>query len=151
MELVDFLRETQAAIRAEAEKDVGPHEEPVPPEAIFTERVMMHMADEAITFEPTVCHFEALVSGKLDSRGNFKVKISGYAVSEISDDAGNPERLDLFVSLYKGVDELEPIPAVDLVVETGHGQHGALGCIQIRHLAQIDEGPADSRHALPGP
>lgn len=110
MELVDFLRETQAAIRAEAEKDVGPHEEPVPPEAIFTERVMMHMADEAITFEPTVCHFEALVSGKLDSRGNFKVKISGYAVSEISDDAGNPERLDLFVSLYKGVDELEPIP-----------------------------------------
>lgn len=64
---------------------------------------MTHMADEGITFEPTVCHYEAKV-------GTYKVKISGYSVSDTTDDSGNPDRLDLFVSLYKGVDELEPLP-----------------------------------------
>jgi hypothetical protein len=103
MELVDFLRETQAAIRDEVEKDISPGEAPIPPEAVFTEHVMTHMADEGITFEPTVCHYEAKV-------GTYKVKISGYAVSDTSDDAGNPDRLDLFVSLYKGLNELEPLP-----------------------------------------
>lgn len=103
MELVDFLRETQAAIRDEVEKDIGPGEAPIPPEAVFTEHVMTHMADEGITFEPTVCHYEAKV-------GTYKVKISGYAVSDTTDDTGNPDRLDLFVSLYKGQDELEPLP-----------------------------------------
>lgn len=103
MELVDFLRETQAAIRDEVEKDISPGEAPIPPEAMFTEHVMTHMADEGITFEPTVCHYEAKV-------GTYKVKISGYAVSDTSDDAGNPDRLDLFVSLYKGLNELEPLP-----------------------------------------
>ncbi|MGI9793083.1 AIPR family protein, partial [Pseudomonas aeruginosa] len=103
MELVDFLRETQAAIRDEVEKDIGPGEAPIPPEAVFTEHVMTHMADEGITFEPTVCHYEAKV-------GTYKVKISGYSVSDTTDDSGNPDRLDLFVSLYKGVDELEPLP-----------------------------------------
>lgn len=103
MELVDFLRETQAAIRDEVEKDIGPGEAPIPAEAVFTEHVMTHMADEGITFEPTVCHYEAKV-------GTYKVKISGYSVSDTTDDSGNPDRLDLFVSLYKGVDELEPLP-----------------------------------------
>ena len=86
MELVDFLRETQAAIRDEVEKDIGPGEAPIPPEAVFTEHVMTHMADEGITFEPTVCHYEALVPGSFGGRGsNYKVKISGYAVSDTTD------------------------------------------------------------------
>lgn len=111
MELADFLQETQAAIRTEVEKDVGPGEAPVPPEAIFTEHVMAHMSNEGITFEPTVCHYEALVPGRFGARGSsYKVKISGYAVSDTTDDAGNPDRLDLFVSLYKGLDELDSLP-----------------------------------------
>jgi hypothetical protein len=111
MELVKFLRETQDVIRDEVEKDIGPGDMPSPPEAIFTEHVMTHMAAEGITFEPTVCHYEALVPGSFGARGsNYKVKISGYAVSDTTDEAGNPDRLDLFVSLYKGLEEVESLP-----------------------------------------
>lgn len=107
MELVDFLRETQALIRDELLKDATPSDAPVPAEAIFTEHVMTHMADEGISFEPTVCHYGAMV-------GTSKVKISGYSVSNTTDDQGNPDRLDLFVSLYKGLEDLESIPDTEI-------------------------------------
>jgi hypothetical protein len=107
MELVDFLRETQALIRDELLKDATQSEAPVPAEAIFTEHVMTHMADEGISFEPTVCHYGAMV-------GSSKVKISGYSVSSTTDDQGNPDRLDLFVSLYKGLEDLESIPDTEI-------------------------------------
>lgn len=107
MELVDFLRETQALIRDELLRDATPSDAPVPAEAIFTEHVMTHMADEGISFEPTVCHYGAMV-------GPSKVKISGYSVSSTTDDQGNPDRLDLFVSLYKGLEDLEIIPDTEI-------------------------------------
>lgn len=103
MELTEFLQEIHATICAEVEKDIGPQEEPIAPEALFTERVMAHMAEEGITFEPNVCHYEAKF-------GTYKVKVSGYAVSETINDAGSPDRLDLFVSLYKGVEKPTPLP-----------------------------------------
>lgn len=132
MELVDFLRETQGAIRDEVEKDIGPGEAPVPPEAIFTEHVMTHMADEGITFEPTVCHYEAKV-------GTYKVKISGYSVSDTTDDSGNPDRLDLFVSLYKGLGELESLPDADVGKAAKEGLQFLRFCATGQLSGKLDE------------
>jgi hypothetical protein len=91
MELKDFLRETQSEVRAQM-GDGSPFEE-----MVFSEVVMQHMAEIGMTFEPVVCHFQGRV-------GNANLRMSGYA---ISDDA---DQLDLFVSLYEGVDEITPVP-----------------------------------------
>src|ERR1700687_788718 len=102
MELLDFLKQTQADVRAavaEAMNDPGggyPY-----PESVFAEVVMQHMAEIGMTFEPAVCHYEA----KLGNSG--KVRLTGYAISEDSD------QLDLFVSLYMGVETITPIPDSD--------------------------------------
>lgn len=94
MELEDFLRQTQAEVRGETD---------VPyPELVFAEVVMQHMADVGMTFEPVVCHY--LHTGK----GNVgTLRLSGYAISEEAD------QIDLFVSLYAGVDTVTPISDVD--------------------------------------
>jgi hypothetical protein len=94
MELEDFLRQTQAEVRSETD---------VPyPELVFAEVVMQHMADVGMTFEPVVCHY--LHTGK----GNVgTLRLSGYAISEEAD------QIDLFVSLYAGVDTVTPISDVD--------------------------------------
>src|SRR5690554_648050 len=110
MELVDFLRETQASIREEVERDLGPGEMPSSAEEVFTEQVMEHMANEGITFDPEVCHYGAMIAGK----GKGKVKISGYAIPRSVDDEDAPDRLDLFVSLYKGGIELENVPDAEV-------------------------------------
>ncbi|KPY32587.1 hypothetical protein ALO52_200174 [Pseudomonas syringae pv. primulae] len=107
MELLDFLLDTQASIREEVAKELVPGEAPIPAEAVFSSHVMSHMADQGISFEPTSCHFEAKVS-------NNKVKVSGYAVSYTTNEQGSPDRLDLFVSLYKGAETLEQIPDAEI-------------------------------------
>jgi len=107
MELLDFLLDTQASIRDEVAKELVPGEAPVPAEAVFSAHIMTHMADQGITFEPTSCHYEARI-------GNSKVKVSGYAVSDTTDERGNPDRLDLFVSLYRGAETLEQIPDAEV-------------------------------------
>ena len=97
MELADFLRQTQADVRSQVDERRG---EPGPypyAESIFAEVVMEHMSDIGMTFDPAVCHYTAKVQ-------NAKLRLSGYAVSEESD------QLDLFVSLYAGVDEVTSIP-----------------------------------------
>ena len=58
------------------------------------------MADVGMTFEPQVCHYTAKV-------GNANLRLSGWAMSDDGD------QLDLFVSLYEGVDEVTPIPDSD--------------------------------------
>lgn len=110
MELADFLRETQASIRDEVERELEPGEMPVSAEEIFTEQVMEHMANEGITFDPEVCHYEAVFGGA----GRGKVKISGYAIPRGTDEEGLPDRLDLFVSLFKGRTELENVSDIDV-------------------------------------
>lgn len=107
MEVLEFLLDTQASIREEVAKELVPGEGPVPAEAVFSSHVMTHMADQGITFEPTSCHYEAKI-------GNSKVKVSGYAVSDTTDERGNPDRLDLFVSLYRGAETLEQIPDAEI-------------------------------------
>jgi hypothetical protein len=91
MDLKDFLRETQAEVRAQM-SDGSPFEE-----MVFSEVVMEHMAEIGMTFEPVVCHFQGRV-------GNANLRLSGYAMSDDAD------QLDLFVSLYEGVDEITTVP-----------------------------------------
>lgn len=98
MELVDFLRQTQAEVRSEIGDRLGEYGNPYPyPESVFAEVVMQHMSEIGMTFEPVVCHYAAKV-------GNANLRLSGYAVSDEAD------QLDLFVSLYDGVDDVTPIP-----------------------------------------
>lgn len=98
MELVDFLRQTQAEVRSEIGDRFGEPDNAYPyPESVFAEVVMQHMSEIGMTFEPVVCHYAAKV-------GNANLRLSGYAVSDEAD------QLDLFVSLYDGVDDVNPIP-----------------------------------------
>jgi hypothetical protein len=88
MELVEFLRQTQNDVRT---REGGPYAE-----LTFAEVVMQHMSDIGMTFEPQICHYAAKV-------GNANLRLSGYAISEEAD------QLDLFVSLYSGVDTIHTI------------------------------------------
>ena len=94
MDLSDFLRETQAQVKAQMSEG-SPFAE-----LVFSEIVMQHMAEIGMTFEPVACHFQ----GKI---GNAILRLSGYALSEEQD------QLDLFVSLYEGVDAPTPVPDSD--------------------------------------
>lgn len=101
MELVEYLKELQAEIR-EAELAFDAPGETYPyPEQVFTEKVMQHMAEFGMTFEPQLCYYEAQAA----TRGNPKLKLNGYSFSEADEDEA-PEQLDLFISLYRGVDEV---------------------------------------------
>ena len=98
MELADFLKQTQNEVRAEIGDRLGTSDNTYPyPESVFAEIIMQHMHDIGMTFEPVVCHYAATV-------GNARLRLSGYAISEEAD------QIDLFVSLYSGVDVLTPIP-----------------------------------------
>ena len=119
MELVDFLRQTQAEVR---EGLIAGADNPASgcpyPELVFTEVVMQHMCEIGMTFEPVVCHYSAKVS-------NANLRLSGYAVSEESD------QIDLFVSLYSSVDEI--VSVTDSETKTAAEQ-----CL--RFLAKCAEG-----------
>ena len=98
MELIDFLRQTQVEVRSEiGDRLVEPGNTYPYSESVFAEVVMQHMSEIGMTFEPVVCHYAAKV-------GNANLRLSGYAVSDEAD------QLDLFVSLYDGVDEITPVP-----------------------------------------
>lgn len=86
MDLSEFLRETQSAVKAQM-RDGALYEE-----LVFCGIVMEHMSDIGMTFEPVECHFEGKV-------GNANLRLSGYSISEESD------QLDLFVSLYANAEE----------------------------------------------
>lgn len=91
MDLSEFLRETQSAVKAQM-RDGALYEE-----LVFCGIVMEHMSDIGMTFEPVECHFEGKV-------GNANLRLSGYSISEDSD------QLDLFVSLYANAEEPTAIP-----------------------------------------
>jgi hypothetical protein len=97
MELIEFLRETQAEVELEVAERLGNHGTQYPhAELVFAEIVMQHMADIGMTSDPEVCHYSAKVQ-------NSTLRLSGWALTEESD------QLDLFVSLYDGVNEVLPI------------------------------------------
>ena len=97
MELAEFLLQTRADVKAEiadrmsAQGGEYPYEE-----TVFTEIVMDHMANIGMAFEPEPCHYERTI-------GNARLRLGGYAVSEDAD------QLDLFVSLYQGVETVTPV------------------------------------------
>lgn len=90
MDLPDFLRELQADIRAELAEGA------LYPEDVFSDKVMAHMAEIGMTFEPALCRVTCMV-------GNANLRLSGYALSDDQD------QLDLFISLYDGVDVATPV------------------------------------------
>lgn len=92
MNLPEFLRETQAAVRSQM-RDGALYEE-----IVFTSIVMEHMSEIGMTSEPVECH-----SG-LIKVGNANLRLSGYSLSEEHD------QLDLFVSLYDNVEVPTPVP-----------------------------------------
>ena len=94
MEVGEFLKHVQEEVRSEIEERREDASGAYPyGESVFTEIVMRHMWEIGMTFEPTVCHYSVKV-------GNAALRLSGYAVSDDADE------LDLFVSLYEGVDEV---------------------------------------------
>lgn len=98
MELDEFLLQTRAEVRESIADRLSVPGSAYPyEETIFTEVVMEHMSEIGMTFEPEACHYAATV-------GNARLRLSGYAVSEDAD------QLDLFVSLYEGVETITPIP-----------------------------------------
>lgn len=94
MELIEFLRETQAEVKSQLTGSTSI------PDLAFSEIVMQHMSDIGMTFEPVLCPYRSKI-------GNAILRLSGYAMSEDAD------QLDLFVSLYEGVDVLTPVADAD--------------------------------------
>lgn len=104
MTLDEFLAETRAEIAVQMSE--GSHFA----ELVFCEVVMQHLVDAGMTFDPVVCHYQAK-----------NLKLSGYAISE------DIEQLDLFVSLFKGVETITPVPEQDL-------RTSAQQCVQFLEL-----------------
>ncbi|MEI7606953.1 MAG: AIPR family protein [Rhodospirillaceae bacterium] len=126
MELVDFLRQTQAEVRTEIADRMSDAGGAYPfPESIFAEVVMQHMADIGMTFEPVVCHFEATV-------GRSKLRLSGYAISEDGD------QVDLFISLYEGVDELTSVPDSETKTAAEQCLRFVAACAERKLSAKLD-------------
>lgn len=119
MELEAFLQQTQAEVRSEIGGRLNLGENGYPyPELVFAEIVMQHMSEIGMTFEPVICHYAAKV-------GNANLRLSGYAVSD------DTTQIDLFVSLYAGVESVTPVPDAETKI-------GAEQCL--RFLAKCAEG-----------
>jgi len=127
MELVDFLSQTQAEVRAETGERLGASGEAYPyPESVFAEIVMQHMSEIGMTFEPEVCHYSAKV-------GNANLRLSGFAVSDDAD------QLDLFVSIYDGGDQLTHIPDAETKTAAEQCLRFLAKCADGKLAATMDE------------
>lgn len=128
MELLDFLRETQAQV-SEQLSGGAPFAE-----IVFSEVVMQHMAEAGMTFEPVeVCHFQGRI-------GNANLRLSGYAMSEDAD------QLDLFVSLYSGVDEIIRIPDAETKTAVEQCLRFLSLCAEGKMASRLD--PSSDVHSL---
>jgi hypothetical protein len=127
MDLVDFLRQTQAEVRAEIGDQFGSEEDGYPyPESVFAEVVMQHMSQIGMTFDPQVCHYSA-------KAGNANLRLSGYAMSEEVD------QLDLFVSLYSGVNDVTPISDAETKTAAEQCLRFLAKCAEQRLASTMDE------------
>lgn len=95
MTLEEFLLQTEGDVRDQVNDrmSAGGY---VRAETVFTDIVMQHMAEAAMTYQPETLHIERKI-------GNANIKLNGYSVSEDAD------RLDLFVTIFDGLDELQQI------------------------------------------
>jgi hypothetical protein len=127
MTLDEFLVQTQAEVRAEINDRMATVGEGYPyPESVFTEVVMQHMADVGMTYDFEVCHYApVLETGRL--------RLSGFALSD------DQEQLDLFVSLYAGVDALQAIPDSETKTAAEQCIRFLSKCASGALLAQLEE------------
>lgn len=134
MTLEEFLIQTQGSVRAEVEARSGEQGTPYPhAESVFTEIVMDHMAEIGMCYEPRPCHF-------LSKAGNANLRLSGYAVSEEAD------QLDLFVSLYDGVDEIAQVPDAETKSAAEQCLRFLSRCVDGKLAATVD--PSNEAHEL---
>lgn len=102
MDLAAFLASTSERVGLETAERLQDAALPYPDrESIFSEIVMRHMADVGMADDPQVCRYVGRI-------GNSNLKLAGYAVSDDLD------TLDLFVSLYEGVEVLTPVPDAEV-------------------------------------
>ncbi len=94
MDLAEFLRETQSAVKAQIREGA------LYEELVFCGVVMDHMSEIGMTFEPVECHYEAKIRNAI-------FRLSGYSLSEDGD------QLDLFVSLYSNAEVPTNIPEIE--------------------------------------
>jgi hypothetical protein len=97
MELQEFLNQLQDEVHQEIDVRIKSNEGGFPfPELVFSEKVMEHMSEIGMTFDPEICHY----SGKV---GNANLRLTGFSLSD------DMEQLDLFVSLYSDTREIQQI------------------------------------------
>ncbi|WLD14672.1 AIPR family protein [Planctellipticum variicoloris] len=134
MELIEFLHQVRGEVQAEIAERMPEAGTPYPyPESVFSEKVMEHMAESGMTFEPEVCHFAKRIS-------NAKLRLSGYAVSE------DAEQLDLFVSLYGDVTEITPVPDAETKAAAEQCLRFLSMCAEGKLASKID--PSDDAYPL---
>ena len=127
MELNEFLLQTRAEVKEAIADRLSVHGSAYPyEETIFTEIVMEHMSQIGMTFEPEPCHYSATV-------GNARLRLSGYAVSEDAD------QLDLFVSLYEGVESIISIPDSETKSAAGQCLRFLTRCAEGRLARTMDQ------------
>ncbi|KHL69187.1 AIPR protein [Pseudomonas flexibilis] len=127
MTLEEFFAETKAEVAAQM-SDGSPFAE-----LEFCEVVMQHLVEAGMTFEPVVCHFDKKV-------GNANLRLSGYAMSEDAD------QLDLFVSLYEGVEALTPVSDQDTKTAASQCIRFLEYCASGRLADKFD--PSSDEHSL---
>jgi len=120
MELNEFLADTQREVRAQ----LG--DGSLFDEMVFSDVVMQHLSEIGMTFEPVVCHYKGRVGGA-------NLRLSGYA---ISDDA---DQLDLFVSLYDGVDEITSVSEKETLTAAEQCLRFLGRCAEGRMASELDE------------
>ncbi len=127
MELVDFLRETQSEVRELVnERMITPGESYPEPEMVFAEVMMRHMQEVGMTFEPQLCRYEGTI-------GNGKLRLSGFALSDECD------QVDLFVSLYSGVDDIENLSTAEPAKAAEQCIRFLSRCVEKKLADQMDE------------
>jgi len=127
MELIEFLRRTQQEVKEEmASRAAEPGETAPFPELVFTEVVTRHMAEIGMTFEPQICHYSARV-------GEGMLRLSGFALSDDLD------QLDLYVSLYEGVDQVVNVPDSETTRAAEQCSRFLNQCVSGTLLGRMDE------------
>ncbi len=119
MDLLEFLLETQANVKSQM-ADGGLY-----PEEIFSDIMMDHMAEVGMTFEPFICPYKGTVS-------NANVRLTGYAMSEECNE------LDLFVSLYDGVESITSVTDTETQAAAGQCLRFLALCAQGKMADKLD-------------
>lgn len=124
MSLDDFHRNFRSDLHATIAERVEAGEGPFPSEElVFAEKVMEHVTETGICEESVVCHW----NGKV---GNAKLRITGYALS------ADETALDLFVSHYFGIEQLQDLADSDATATASEG---------VRFLFRAASGSLDAK------